>query len=194
MTLVETLTNLQEKNLHGTVSGAVLTSDRHGNVNSAYEFDGESDYISFGDSTYFKFDSTFSISIWAMPTGTSDGILFNKEGEYEMAKRTNSNINWAVANTNPGWVWVDVQDSLKMNEWTHVVFTYDLGTAKTYFNGTLIHTHNGTGPVGDKHNESNSLRIGGRELGSQFFQGKLDDFQLFDKTLSATEVAQLYEQ
>ena len=33
---------------HGTVSGATLTEDRFGNIDSAYEFDGSNDYINIG--------------------------------------------------------------------------------------------------------------------------------------------------
>jgi len=33
--------------LHGTVNGATLTTDRFGNANSAYSFDGVNDAISF---------------------------------------------------------------------------------------------------------------------------------------------------
>lgn len=36
---------------NGTVNGATLTTDRFGNTNSAYSFNGTSDYISIHDTT-----------------------------------------------------------------------------------------------------------------------------------------------
>lgn len=179
------------KTLHGTINGAVLTTDKDDNLNSAYLFDGTDDYITFGDSSYYEFDTLFSVSIWAMPTGTTNGILFNKEGEYELAKFSNGELNWAIANTNPGWKWQATNHTMTLNEWVHIVITYQSGVVKTYINGALNHTYNGSGAVGDFHS-ANSLRIGGREVGSQFFQGKLDHFQLFNDALTAAQVLELY--
>lgn len=43
--------DLSGHNAHGTVLGPALTADRHGNPNSAYQFDGMDDYILMGDPT-----------------------------------------------------------------------------------------------------------------------------------------------
>ena len=47
----------------GTVNGATLTTDKDGNENSAYIFDGVDDYIDLGD-YIFNSPSQFSISLW----------------------------------------------------------------------------------------------------------------------------------
>lgn len=66
--------------LHGTVVGATLTSDRFGNANSAYLFDGDlnangiglPDQIKLGTSSKLKFNSNqMSISCWIKRIGTS---------------------------------------------------------------------------------------------------------------------------
>ena len=62
---------------HGTVNGAMLTSDRNGEGNKAYSFDGINDNIGLGN--FFNYTS-FSISMWIKP-GNQNGhavIIDNK--------------------------------------------------------------------------------------------------------------------
>ncbi|RKY55315.1 MAG: hypothetical protein DRP89_03575, partial [Candidatus Neomarinimicrobiota bacterium] len=49
----------------GTVNGATLTTDRFGNENSAYSFDGVDDYIMVQDSPELQFGTNdFTIALW----------------------------------------------------------------------------------------------------------------------------------
>src|SRR5688572_4415374 len=48
---------------HGVVSGATLTSDRFGNANSAFHFDGVNDYITIDPPPSIN-NSGMSLSIW----------------------------------------------------------------------------------------------------------------------------------
>ena len=41
---------------HGTAHGAILTTDRSGNIDSAYAFDGTNDYIEISDNANFNFN------------------------------------------------------------------------------------------------------------------------------------------
>ena len=62
--------NDQSANLNnGIVNGPTLTSDRFGNANSAYEFDGSNDYISIPYSSSIGISNTYSISVWFLMTG-----------------------------------------------------------------------------------------------------------------------------
>src|SRR3990167_6219025 len=47
----------------GTVNGATLTTDRFGNTDRAYGFDGN-DFMSVNDHASLDFDADFSISFW----------------------------------------------------------------------------------------------------------------------------------
>ncbi len=63
---------------HGTVNGAILTSDRNGNTNSAYSCDGLDDYIK---TNHPDLDSqSLSISVWFRLAGhnpyTADACFF----------------------------------------------------------------------------------------------------------------------
>ena len=57
----------------GEVSGATLGNDRHGNSNSAYQFDGNQNHIRVSHSTSLNFEAknSFSISAWISPHSLS---------------------------------------------------------------------------------------------------------------------------
>jgi len=51
----------------GTVNGPVLTTDRLGNADSAYRFDGSDDYIQIADSPLLDISQEFTIQAWIRP-------------------------------------------------------------------------------------------------------------------------------
>ncbi|QIY59398.1 LamG domain-containing protein [Streptomyces sp. RPA4-5] len=79
------------------------------------------------------------------------------------------------------------------NEWTHLVGVYD-STAKVlqlYVNGKLA----GQTPYTTAWNARRGLQLGAGSYGGKpgsFFPGSLDEVQIFDKSVSAGEVARLY--
>jgi len=53
---------------NGIDSGATLTTDRFGNANKAYWFNGTSNYIEVSDNPILRFSNSFSISLWVSLT------------------------------------------------------------------------------------------------------------------------------
>jgi RHS repeat-associated protein len=86
---------------------------------------------------------------------------------------------------------VDTGFAPPANQWTHVAVVYNSGVIKTYTNGVLAHTYNGSGNIGDAIPAQNDFRIAGRQSGSQFFAGKIDQVCVYNRALSASEVAGL---
>jgi len=56
---------------HGIVNGATLATDRFGNLNSAYSFDGVDDNINLGNSSTFQFTNQLTVSTWFKTNLTS---------------------------------------------------------------------------------------------------------------------------
>ncbi|HWB33879.1 MAG TPA: LamG domain-containing protein [Candidatus Paceibacterota bacterium] len=71
------------------------------------------------------------------------------------------------------------------NAWTFLTFVNDTGTATLYANGVAQGTISGTYACPRRS-------IGGNE-GSDYFSGLLDDVRVYNRALSAVEVAQLYQ-
>ena len=49
---------------NGTVNGATLTNDRNGNANSAYSFDGTTNYIEVADNNTLDLTNNYTFSVW----------------------------------------------------------------------------------------------------------------------------------
>uniref|UniRef100_UPI003565E27C LamG-like jellyroll fold domain-containing protein n=1 Tax=Mariniflexile sp. TaxID=1979402 RepID=UPI003565E27C len=61
-------------NLHGTVSGATLTTDRFGNPDSAYNFNG-SDVITIANDNLLNFENEVSFSVWIKPDSQQNAMV-----------------------------------------------------------------------------------------------------------------------
>jgi hypothetical protein len=175
----------------GTLTGGASWGS--GQSGAASSFDGVNAQVQVGAQSSLVMNNTLSVSGWMYPTGpgaTYGGVLVSKEGEYQICRFPDGKLNWALANASPGWAWVDTGYVVPLNQWTHVALTYDNGVAKTYVNGTLVHTLNGSGAIGDHHPSENDFRIGGRQLASyQNFQGRIDDVRVYNRALTASEVS-----
>jgi RHS repeat-associated protein len=174
-------------------SGATWATGQNG---AATSFDGADDYVQMGAPSSLVMTNATTLSAWIYPTGpgsmvTYGGIILCKEGEYEITRATDGTIQWAFANTNPGWNWINTGAVTPLNQWTHIAVTYDNGVIKTYLNGTLAHTYSGSGSIGDVLTAQNDFRVGGRQAVSQNFQGRVDEARAYNRALSAGEVATL---
>ncbi|HXW09689.1 MAG TPA: tandem-95 repeat protein [Steroidobacteraceae bacterium] len=156
---------------------------------NAFTFNGTSSRITVANSASLQADGELTIEAWINPTGPGqDGIIVNKEGEYEVARFSDGTIRWAFANSNPGWVWINTGYVAKLNEWTHIAVVYDNGDVRTYADGELVHFFDGAGEIGDVHTGQNTLQIGDRESFTQHFQGQIDEVRVWTAVRSQTEI------
>src|SRR5207249_2877753 len=59
---------------------------------------------------------------------------------------------------------------------------------KTFKNGVLSHTFNGSGNIGDVFTSSNDLRIGGRQIGSEPFAGLIDEVRVWSTAVADSAI------
>jgi hypothetical protein len=62
---------------NGVAYGASLTTDRFGNTNSAYTFDGINDYIEVSSGSNFNFQTYLTISLWMRPLAPTIPCCYN---------------------------------------------------------------------------------------------------------------------
>jgi hypothetical protein len=199
--------DISESSLNGTVVGATLTSDRFGNLNSAYSF-GQNQQINIpntsGKNTY-----PLTISLWYNPSALTTGQNGNLFSKYTVASwngfglgffdhtfagqgiaaapfylRDTSNRVIGLYNE-PAFN----QSNVHFNTWYNVVFTLDANGGKIYLNGQLIDTHNWTGTAGPS-NCGDLWKIGGKW--DYWFNGKIDDVAIWNRVLSPIEVQEIY--
>ena len=189
---------------NGTVNGATLTTDRFGNANSAYSFDGVSNSIEVNDNNNFHFgtQTSFSCSYWikyssnmqlntiiskALPTNPGDGfqiMLLSNKPRFDFISYGPSQIDFQA------------NASLNDNTWHFVVFTANrlINEMKFYVDGiidsSLIDPRLSNGTL----TNSSKLKFGfERGIGSCcFFNGELDDISIFNRVLTLSEITQLY--
>ena len=82
----------------------------------------------------------------------------------------------------PGSVLVSTGYTAPLDRWTHIAVVYDDGVIRTYANGVLVDTYNGSGSISN----ANVLDIGGEPPWAEWFTGSLDEVRLFNRALTAT--------
>jgi hypothetical protein len=187
-------------NNHGTVNGATPTTDRFGNANSAYEFDGINDYIRVLSSTSLEPATQISFMAWVKPSGSGGfpHILTKNFGNGHNSYVLNyiiPTLNYSADVNSTTSYTVTSPNAIQTTVWTHVLCTYDGATIKLYENGTL---------VGSKA-APNALAYSGNPLfiaasndpnlfsGVGYVQGKLDDIAIWNRALTAEEVTTIYK-
>jgi len=196
-------------NNNGVVNGAVLTTDRFNNPNSAYSFDGIKSFIEVKDSAALRLNNTdFTLAAWVLEKarnssyqdailvkrggGEQDGWLFSLLGKYSNFGVGNLFYN-VSGGSDPRLQSATV---IPLNSWHHVVFTYVNGQkiGKMYVDGvfsgqTTLPSPNGT--------TSNNLFIGKDSVNlvnGYYFNGIIDDIRIYNRSLSEAEIMQLYNE
>ena len=187
----------------GTISGdPQLTTDRFGNSNSAYIFDGSGDWIYFGTDTLPEnnegdVSDPFTISVWAKSSSSTTMSLFAYGGmvscgggRYGAVVRLGTNIQFNSCNNGFN---TSASGNNSDDNWHQYVFTWNgSNSRKVYIDGSLVNSNS----------TSNVFRIQntGLVLGRQFmdwaegttFTGSADELRLWSTELSSSEVQTLY--
>ena len=183
---------------NGTVSGAGLTADRYGAANSAYSFNGTNNYIS--TATQFTNPSVFTISIWFNTTTVKGGKLIGfgsaQTGSSATADRhlymsNSGQLYWGVyPNT---YQTINTAASYNDGKWHHAVVTFGADGSSLYVDDYLQATNSAMSVA---YSYSGYWRIGYDNLAgwpaaptSNFFAGTLDDISVYNRELSASEIA-----
>lgn len=188
-------TDLSGQGNHGTVYGAVLTTDRFGACNKAYLFDGVDDYIDFGTSAIFK-TNNFSISLWYnQTTYTIGSVLIAKSTDSQMGYRMtiDNNYNWFIVSQMgiPGFCPSQASATTSLGVWHHIVCMYNGSTMTTYLDNVQVASTSCSQTI----NTDNPLRVGSlSHTVYNLFNGKIDDIRFYDHVLSTADIAALYNE
>lgn len=191
---------------NGIVNGATLTTDRFGNANSAYSFDGTSNYIRFSDSNLPKSNSNRSFSMWVKYQSNNDwssllsyGKAATKGGHNELLISQGGILNFDYFNLNSTTI-----NSVANQIWYHIVYEFDnTSGTQIYING-ILQSLNVGGIALNTNNLSNinttldgNMFIGKApqmSLYPYYFKGTIDDTRIYNRVLSLNEVTALYNE
>ena len=162
------------------------------------DFDGTDDYIQIGSDPNLEMTTAMTMEAWIRPDSSNNAnqMIINKEGEYEVGLFPDGTLRWAFKNTNPGWDWYNTGHVVPVGEWAHVAVSYHNGIVKTYVDGLLVHTYNGSGVIGDAHVALDDLRIGGRSNSppGKYFDGAIAEVRIWNIVRSGTEILANHDQ
>ena len=189
---------------NGTVNGAIFTSDRFGNGNSAYNFNGNNDFIQIINPILPIANSSRTISAWFNLTPTpeyndwysilsygnniSDGFLNDILIQKTLA---DINFNEFMCISNPIF---DLS-----NNWHNIIITYDssnLLNVKIYLDSLLLQTNitNYHG-ITSLNTQLTNLYFGKSNVmyNSYYnFNGSIDDIGIWNRALTQEEITGLY--
>ena len=169
------------------INGANGTPE--GKINGGYMFDGANDRVNItntgGD---INITNIWTIGAWAKTrtTTTQGGVtrrIVTKENQFGMAMSDQISCR---AGFNGG-ITVLV-NSVSIDVWYHIMCVFNGTDIFLYVNGTLV--NNGTDPLDS--NSTNSILVGGRDT-SGFFNGTIDEVAIWNRSLSASEIQQIYQ-
>jgi hypothetical protein len=200
---------------HATVNGAILSSDRDGNNDKAYEFSHQG--ASFGDdhqSIYIPFHSdfqsqTFTIGVWFR----ADSYGWDGNSKIEstlISKRENSNdVNQATyriqlsssftrseigSNTGSDEIPCTINTNpINLDVWYHAASTYDGVTLKQYING--VKTSELVCDLGHNAVSTSGIMLGQTWQYNGYWyhlDGKLDEFMVYNRALTDQEMENYY--
>jgi hypothetical protein len=187
---------------NATVYGATLTTNRYGNANSAYDFNGSSSYIDITQNSTLNNLTNFTLSAWIYQIGA------NVEYSYRILDKCPAGVpggwtfdTWdgttghrlrlqAAGSSNPN---VPGTTVYSLMQWHHVVATVSGTTGKVYLDGIL----DGTGNVGNIPDNALDIYIGRAHPNNgagvnEWFNGIIEDVRIYNRALSDTEIQQLY--
>ncbi len=187
---------------HGTAAGGVAHADS-GPIDGAAAFDYNST-ISIANSSSLN-ATDYTIEMWVHTNSTRDSYptLLNRDGQsgedgffWIYARRASpERLEFQYAD-GAAYRMETFADALNMDEWSHVVFTFDDATKllSLYINGTLFDTRTLTGalPVDDGtlYLGAYAGRIGDDTYG---FEGLLDEFRFSSMAYDADWIAATYQ-
>lgn len=173
---------------------------------SSYSFDSSNDYVDFGDINELDGVSAFSISFW----GNID-TLEDYTGIFEKYVDNNNRIGLGMSGAGLGdnndfllnlangnnYYGYSTSDILSTNNWFHAVMVFNgsgssnADRLKLYVNGSSVSlTFVGTIP---SSTDSNTAVLNfGRGNGANYADGLFDSIKVFNKSLSSTEVSNIY--
>lgn len=189
---------------NGTVNGAILTTDRFGNVDKAYSFDGTNDWISINsfDATDLPPDiSEINMSTWFK----TNELTANSFVLHLCIQSTIDIINDSLRcrynlNLNGQPVYPFIETKIDTN-WNFISFNYKKNNQfELFINGVLVGIIAITNDILQNECWQTCSSIGmynycllpGYDVG--YFKGKIDDIRIYNRALNAQEIQTLYNE
>ena len=174
----------------GRIHGAKWVKQGKGH---ALEFDGEDDYVDCGARKRLDLTRALTVSAWVFPTATPSGetaICGKSQATYALTHYRNGHAYFYISAGSNG-----VHAPIEAAAWQHVAGAFDGATLKLYVNGAPAASHASnvqTVSSGERFTIGRIRSI--KEYGDVApFRGRIGAVRLYNRALTAEEVAMQYQ-
>lgn len=200
-----TVTDSSPMKNNGRASGARYTPEgKHG---GGLLFDGIDDFVDAGNTPSLQLTKDFTLAAWVYNEAGSNGSILTRSTNPEQRGRA---IEFYITAEGPwgGYFWsesslffsgITADASVKPGSWNHLVLMHDSRLPehqmRAYFNGEparLNFVYETTNSIPRVKLSPLPLLLGCMRPGYHLFKGRLDDVMIFNRSLTADEVARLY--
>jgi len=196
-------------NYYGDTTGHApeLATDRFGDPNSAFSFDGVDDFIDVPFEPELRLETPFSVAIWVNISQdiSQGGLVIGKNASYQ------GHRNYSILITSDHRVsFIYHQDAytsielahdipVDLEEWHHILVIHDNTENKLYINNTLVQSNSvsNSNVLLTYLASPQNLAIGRHNYNGPdpgYFSGLLDDIHIYNRALSVTEIDSLYHE
>jgi beta-lactamase regulating signal transducer with metallopeptidase domain len=190
---------------HGIVKGAVLTSDRNGQADRAYDFNGSYSCIIVPKTNALNTAGSVTVSCWIFPrrcrnyeSWISRANAKDCASQWRAGFGENRNSEWGLTECHKvetGKRWLDywiTRANIPLNDWTNVttVADQDFHRVILYVNGEKIGQFADLKPFEES---AAPLLIGFQKDDQVYFDGKIDDIRIYNRALDEKQVYAAYQ-
>ncbi|MBF0286862.1 MAG: Ig-like domain-containing protein [SAR324 cluster bacterium] len=193
---------------HGTLNGTVTsTTDRFGNADHAYSFDGSSGYITLPDSNDWDYGANdYTIGFWINTTQTTRAFLYSRAGggtlasgdivlEFTNGANPVGSITANFESTTGGQQDGNglISPTIHNGSWRHFVLVRNGSTLTMYVDGAAVSTKDISSYM-TLQDVNYPVTIGryAHNQPSAYFNGKLDEYVIYSRALTQAEIDTLY--
>jgi len=191
-------------NNDGSLGNGSTTSKPHwnnscsNNLGSCYEFDGLDDSIDFGNPSSLQLDVPFAISVWVNSKDTSDrGYIVAKINTTSL--QSGYSIFW-VGDENRVYFYYNGSGYVEsdavftdLNQWVHIVYNVRNDSNLTFYRNAQ---EAGSHIISYTKETGKNLIVGSRADGTlsavHYFNGSIDNIQIWNRSLSEDEIRMIY--
>ncbi|BCX16261.1 MAG: hypothetical protein KatS3mg098_490 [Candidatus Parcubacteria bacterium] len=179
-----------------TTTSQAWNNGLSGRVGGALNFDGTDDYLNISS---INPNNAITVSAWVksnLTTGYS-GVyqIVSKYSAYILGTNASGGKNMCFIIYTTTWQYNPCYTVNDPQNWHHFVGTYDslTGERKIYVDGSFQGLATSTGSI---YNDTGSIHIAHREgsaVGTDHFNGLVDEVRIYSRALSEDEIKKLYE-
>ena len=166
----------------GTLSGATRTRGRFG---GGLCFDGRNDWVTVADARSLDLTTGMTLAAWVRPSARGGWRSV-------LVKESVNRLSYGLYARPSGHVFTTAEhglrggSALRRNRWSHLAMTWDGLIMRVYVNGAEVSRAT---LIGTAKTAAGPLRIGGNAIWPEFFKGTIDEVRVYDRALTAAEIA-----